>query len=73
MRQAKRPETKRGGVRIMSNFKRKKTKRRVRCTLCTPVKWLGNNKGRKPAEVAANRDGQKMKKAINTEIEGDQP
>ncbi len=28
------------------NFKRKKTKRRVKCTLCTKYRWLGNNKGR---------------------------
>lgn len=53
----------------MANFKRKKTKRRVRCTLCTPVKWMGNNKGRKAAEVSANRDGQRMKKVIINEIE----
>lgn len=55
----------------MANFKRKKTKRSVRCTLCTPLKWLGNNKGRKPAEVSANRDEQKMRKVINTDIEGE--
>lgn len=31
----------------MANFKRKKTKRNVRCTMCTYYRWLGNNKGRK--------------------------
>ena len=31
----------------MANFKRKKTKRRVRCTMCTKFRWMGNNKGRK--------------------------
>lgn len=30
------------------NYKRGKTKRRVRCTMCTPYRWMGNNKGRKP-------------------------
>ena len=28
------------------NFKRQKTRRRVRCTLCTPHLWRGNHKGR---------------------------
>lgn len=28
------------------NHKRKKTRRQVRCTLCTPYRWLGNNKER---------------------------
>lgn len=30
----------------MSNFKRHKTKRRVRCTMCTQDRWKGNNTGR---------------------------
>lgn len=30
----------------MANFKRKKAKRQVRCTMCTQHRWLGNNKGR---------------------------
>lgn len=28
----------------MANFKRKRTSRQVRCTICTANKWLGNNK-----------------------------
>lgn len=28
----------------MANFKRKKCKRQVRCTLCTPNKWKGNSR-----------------------------
>jgi len=32
------------------NFKRKRTKRRVKCTLCTKYRWLGNNKGRSKAK-----------------------
>lgn len=30
----------------MANFKRQKTRRRVRCTLCTPHRWEGNSKRR---------------------------
>ena len=30
----------------MAKFKRKKTKRKVRCTMCTPHRWRGNNAGR---------------------------
>lgn len=28
------------------NFKRKKSKRNVKCTLCTPHRWMGNGKER---------------------------
>lgn len=51
----------------MANFKRQKTKRRVRCTLCTKHRWMGNNKGRKASEMAENRDGQKLRRAIADE------
>lgn len=30
----------------MANFKRKKSKRQVRCTLCTKHRWKGNGKDR---------------------------
>ena len=30
----------------MANFKRKKCRRQVKCTLCTPNKWKGNAKGK---------------------------
>jgi hypothetical protein len=30
----------------MANFKRRKSRRIVRCTLCTPYRWQGNGKGR---------------------------
>lgn len=30
----------------MANFKRGKTKRNVRCTLCTSDRWKGNSKDR---------------------------
>lgn len=32
----------------MANFKRKKCRRSIRCTLCTPYRWLGNAKERLP-------------------------
>lgn len=52
----------------MAHFKRQKTKRRVRCTLCTPHKWMGNNKGRRPEIVLSERrDPQKIRLAILAE------
>lgn len=30
----------------MANFKRKKSRRIIRCTLCTPYRWMGNTKER---------------------------
>jgi len=30
----------------MANHKRKKSKRNVKCTICTTYRHLGNNKGR---------------------------
>jgi len=29
------------------NFKRKKSKRNVKCTICTKFRWLGNTKGKR--------------------------
>ena len=29
-------------------FKRKRSRRQVRCTLCTKYTWLGNHKERRP-------------------------
>lgn len=51
----------------MANFKRQKTKRRVRCTLCTTYRWFGNNKGRKPLELSPHRDRQKLRNTIVAE------
>ena len=31
----------------MANFKRRKCRRSVRCTLCTRDRWRGNAKGRR--------------------------
>jgi hypothetical protein len=30
------------------NHKRKKSKRSVKCTICTKHRWMGNHKGRRP-------------------------
>ncbi len=30
----------------MANFKRGKSRRSVRCTMCTADRWRGNNRGR---------------------------
>lgn len=40
----------------MSNFKRKKTKRRVRCTMCTKYRWFGNNKGRSKRKYEVKKE-----------------
>jgi hypothetical protein len=34
-------------IRIQMHYKRKKSKRNVRCTMCTQLRWLGNNRGKK--------------------------
>lgn len=51
----------------MANFKRKKTKRNVRCTMCTDYRWMGNNKGRKKPVVAEARDRQKLQRLVAVE------
>lgn len=40
----------------MANFKRNKSKRRVRCTLCTKYRWMGNNKGRTKSKYALRKE-----------------
>ena len=37
------------------NFKRTKSKRNVRCTICTPDRWMGNNKSRFKEKFEADR------------------
>lgn len=41
-------------------FKRKKTRRQVRCTLCTPYRWMGNREERRPV-----RDRRARQSALN--------
>lgn len=31
----------------MAHYKRKKSKRQVRCTICTKYRWMGNKKEKK--------------------------
>lgn len=40
----------------MANFKRKKCKRTVRCTLCTQFRWMGNSKSHKRISDLKNID-----------------
>ena len=44
----------------MANHKRKKSKRSVKCTMCTQHRWQGNSKGRfKPKEEAQKKQASK--------------
>ena len=44
----------------MANFKRKKTKRHVLCSICTPHRWRGNNTGRfKEKDEAKKKEDKK--------------
>lgn len=49
----------------MANHKRKKSKRTVKCTMCTTHRWFGNNKGRVKNKEAAKR--KQLKKEIESE------
>jgi hypothetical protein len=43
----------------MAHFKAKKTRRQVRCTMCTSFRWLGNSArtwGTKSRQAKANRN-----------------
>jgi hypothetical protein len=51
------------------NFKRRKTRRNVRCTLCTDVRWMGNAKGRAKAMRSNHRDRQKVRAEIQMDAE----
>lgn len=48
------------------NYKRGKSKRKVRCTMCTDVRWRGNRAGRFKA-----KDEAKVSRA-KKEIKGDE-
>ena len=54
-------------VKDVANHKRKKTKRTVKCTMCTTHRWLGNSKGRfKDKEVdKKKRSNKEIKKALS--------
>jgi hypothetical protein len=48
----------------MANFKRGKCKRQVKCTLCTPHKYLGNHKGRFKAKEEISRKAHMLLKRL---------
>ena len=51
------------------HYKRPKTKRRVRCTLCTPHRWQGNNRNRfKAKEESLSRDDKKELKRLTYDL-----
>ena len=50
------------------NFKRKKCKRNVRCTLCTADRWKGNAKDRRPdREKALTREQKRLMRTMTEE------
>lgn len=49
----------------MANFKRRKSKRQVRCTLCTADRWRGNRAGRfKAKDEIGKKCGKKQIEAF---------
>ena len=49
----------------MANFKRKKSKRQVRCTLCTSYRWGGNT----PIKTGIKRKQQKELREIREQTQ----
>lgn len=49
-------------VRIHMHYKRKKSKRNVRCTLCTQLRWRGNSKSKKRISDLRNDDREKAER-----------
>ncbi len=51
------------------NFKRKKSRRQVKCTICTTHRWKGNAAGRRSDLVMSDRrDGQKIKRDVQAQL-----
>jgi hypothetical protein len=44
------------------HYKRKKSKRNVRCTLCTQLRWRGNSKSKKRISDLRNDDREKAER-----------
>jgi len=44
----------------MANFKRKKCRRQVRCTLCTDVRWRGNSSRRHKGQLRRPRNDKQV-------------
>jgi hypothetical protein len=45
------------------HFKRKKSKRVVKCTMCTKLRWMGNSKSKKRISDLRNLDRDKDERA----------
>ncbi len=44
----------------MANYRRKKSKRKVKCTMCTPHRWYGNSSNRhKSKEQSKKKEDKK--------------
>lgn len=56
----------------MANYKRKKSKRSCRCTLCTKFAWMGNSKHRKHISDIRNDDKVKSYASYFATDSGDQ-
>ena len=50
----------------MANHKRKKSKRSVKCTLCTPHRWMGTTKGRSKAKEEVKKKADKKEIKTNS-------
>jgi hypothetical protein len=48
----------------MANFKRKKTKRNVKCTMCTQWRWMGNK-----AERMRISDRRKLQNVLKSDLD----
>ena len=49
----------------MANYKRKKSKRACKCTLCTKFRWLGNSLQRKRISDIRNIDKVKSYESLD--------
>jgi len=47
------------------NYKRKKSKRNVRCCLCTELRWMGNTHGRRKHSDSRNMGMTRSKRIEN--------
>lgn len=52
----------------MANYKRKKSRRSCRCTMCTQLRWLGNSKSRKRISDIRNEDKAKSYEGLHQQV-----
>ena len=55
----------------MANFKRKKSKRSVKCTMCTQFRWMGNGKNRRPAKEKTIRGTNSFMEWLDDRLQAD--